>query len=507
MHPVPGGGNEQTFKMENIENKFGFDGCVDSRIGGRSENQDTYGFTDTPLGLLVVVCDGMGGGPAGKTASELAVNTILNVVRTCKPQEKPENVLRKAVEAANSALMGAVTANPSLQGMGTTCVVLLLNRKAAYIVHVGDSRCYQLREGKIAFRTADHSYVAEMVRKGELTEEQARQSSNSNVITRAVGIRPTVEADIDKVSVKPGDRFALMTDGIWGVLPEMHLVGSLCSDEELPLVVSELADRIDAMGHNNGGRHDNMTLAIVDCPSTKKHGSIQTPATLKETGSHDFTMAENTSDRRKASWTLLSVTALLALSLCANAYLALTSGGSDDVAPVMNSVEDSRQNLLDSLRNELDMLKEENQNLRQELSDDNSPGINGAVSEYINNEEHNSSGSASGGEVRREKQRKDHLDSACDLLHQLEMMGKKGGKEENTLDIRKRKRQQAASCIRQAASCCTREEDKKRLDKIAKDVGRNNEIVSVDGMNLPTKDAIDAIRKFVKRIDEIKKDN
>ena len=134
--------------MEDITNRFGFKGYVDSRIGGREENQDSYGYADTPLGLLVVVCDGMGGGPAGKTASELAVNTIVGIVKSCKPQNNPERTLLKAVEAANSALLGAISANPSLQGMGTTCVALLLNRKNAYIAHVGDSRCYVLRDGK-----------------------------------------------------------------------------------------------------------------------------------------------------------------------------------------------------------------------------------------------------------------------------------------------------------------------------------------------------------------------
>ena len=95
-------------------------GYCESRIGGRSENQDSYGYHDTPFGLLIVVCDGMGGGPAGKTASSLAVSEILAGVMECEPETAPKDVLEKAIQRANLGLLDAIAENPELSGMGTT---------------------------------------------------------------------------------------------------------------------------------------------------------------------------------------------------------------------------------------------------------------------------------------------------------------------------------------------------------------------------------------------------
>lgn len=253
--------------MESFTDASGISLSVESLIGGRSENQDDYGMASTPLGVLVVVCDGMGGGPAGKTASSMARETIMDVVGSADPGANPEHVLKQAVIAANDALMAAENANEALRGMGSTCVCLLVGGDKAYIVHVGDSRCYQLRSGQIAFRTADHSYVAEMVRRGTLSEEQARTSGYSNVITRAIGGAPEVDPETDVVAVRPGDRFALMSDGIWGTMPEPTLVGRLSQATDAATVTEDLTTQVDTLGHDNGGGHDNLTLAVVDIPA------------------------------------------------------------------------------------------------------------------------------------------------------------------------------------------------------------------------------------------------
>lgn len=254
--------------MERISNRIGIPGAVESLIGGRDENQDDFGFAETQLGLLVVVCDGMGGGPAGRTASSLARETIIRQLSGAKITDNPEAVLYNAVVAANNALLGAIAAKPDLQGMGTTCVCLLVNRKYAYIAHVGDSRCYQLRRGQTVFRTADHSYVGELVRRNTISEEEARQSKYSNVITRAIGVGQTIEPEIDKVTVRPGDRFALMSDGIWGSMPEHQLVEDLSHPGDLNTIVPALALKVDQIGIKEGGGHDNLTLAMVQLPDT-----------------------------------------------------------------------------------------------------------------------------------------------------------------------------------------------------------------------------------------------
>ncbi len=262
--------------MENISGHIGIIGSVESRIGDRQENQDDYGFSDTPLGLLIVVCDGMGGGPAGRTASSLARKTILSYVSSAPADAEPDWILKQAVVAANDALISAINDNPEYKGMGTTCVCLLINGENATIAHVGDSRCYQLRLGKMIFRTSDHSYVAELVKRGTLSEEEARNSKYSNIITRAIGVQPSIDPEVDTVVTKPGDRFALMSDGIWGTMPEEHLVKLLGVSETPNIVVAELADRVDAMGHNLGGGHDNLTLAVVDIPY-KPHKNVILP--------------------------------------------------------------------------------------------------------------------------------------------------------------------------------------------------------------------------------------
>lgn len=222
-------------------------GAVASKIGGRSENQDHFAFAATPVGYLIVVCDGMGGGPGGQTASTLATDTIVASVKAAAADASKPDTLIKAVTAANKELRDTIITHPHLKGMGTTCVCVLITGKDAFIAHVGDSRCYVLRKGKIAFRTADHSQVGNLVAEGKITEEQARISPYSNIITRAIGIADNVETEIDHVTLRDGDRIALMTDGIWGTMPQQTLVAEL-SISTADKIVATLPDRIDANG-------------------------------------------------------------------------------------------------------------------------------------------------------------------------------------------------------------------------------------------------------------------
>lgn len=256
--------------METITDSSGILGAVESLIGGREENQDSYGMAETRLGMLAVVCDGMGGGPAGKTASLIATQAIIDYVSGADVDKIPASVLEDAAVSANESILAAVAENPSLKGMGTTCVCVLIQKGKAFIMHVGDSRCYQIRGESVLFRTSDHSYVGEMVRRGSMTEEEARQSNFSNVITRALGASPEIDPEVDIVDVKPGDRFALMTDGIWGALPEPQLVGILAYGQSPEKLVPQIAAKVDGVGVQEGGGHDNLTLAIVQVPGRTK---------------------------------------------------------------------------------------------------------------------------------------------------------------------------------------------------------------------------------------------
>lgn len=246
-------------------------GFAESRIGGRSENQDSYGSDVTPYGFVVTVCDGMGGGPGGKTASSVAVNEIINGIQEGNPDDTASNIVIKAIRRANLAIIEAGQITPSLKGMGSTCTVLLINETSAVVAHVGDSRVYQLRGRTKIFRTFDHSMVFDLVKQKVITEEQARLSAQSNVITRALGIKPDIEVDVTELPYDCGDRFLLTTDGIHGAVAETELLEK-ASDKKhaLGTVTDEIATTIDGKGRNEGGGHDNLTLAIIETKTNSK---------------------------------------------------------------------------------------------------------------------------------------------------------------------------------------------------------------------------------------------
>lgn len=250
--------------MTTIATKYPFVGNVDTRQGGRDENQDNAGFVDTPLGLLLVVCDGMGGGPGGRTASHTAVDTILSILADVSPSTSRHQALQYAIEKANEAIYSQALETPELRGMGTTVAAVIVNEDSAVIAHVGDTRIYLLRKGTIAYRSNDHSFVANLVREKRITEEEARNHPRSNVITRALGIRPNVEAEIDEIPFLCGDRFILCTDGIWGAMPQKDLVQSLSRAMGLEEMTTQIVEEIDALGEAEGGGHDNMTIAVLD---------------------------------------------------------------------------------------------------------------------------------------------------------------------------------------------------------------------------------------------------
>lgn len=244
---------------------------AESRIGGRPENQDSYGWQETRFGYLVTVCDGMGGGPGGKTASTIAVKEIVEGISEANNDEDVSNIIIKAIRRANMAIIEAGNNNEALRGMGSTATVLLVSEKSAYIAHVGDSRVYQLRGSKKIFRTFDHSMVFEMVAQGVITEEQARLSAQSNVITRALGVKPDVEVEIHEVAYEKGDKFVLCSDGIHGAMPEKDLIKMIAkSDGKLGVITDDIATFVDNLGRTSGGGHDNLTIAIVETKNNSK---------------------------------------------------------------------------------------------------------------------------------------------------------------------------------------------------------------------------------------------
>lgn len=271
--------------MEEITTSYPAVGYAESRIGGRSENQDTCAFTDTPVGLLVLVCDGMGGGPGGKTASMIAAAVITERMKKVKRVEDAEVKLTAAIAAANAAIMEAtgqesplaakfpdkkflpegMKIRPELKGMGSTVAALLLTKDYALIAHVGDSRVYQLRGRKVVHRTTDHSRVMLRVLRGEIDEEKARTSSDSNIITQALGHSgANMHSDVTKVPYLKGDRFVLCSDGVWGAFPQPELIAMLTSNRNVGGTVDNTVISVDDAGRQAGGTHDNLTLALIE---------------------------------------------------------------------------------------------------------------------------------------------------------------------------------------------------------------------------------------------------
>lgn len=262
------------FELKQIQTSKPFLGFIESRQGGRPDNQDSCGFADTLLGLLVVVCDGMGGGPGGKTASSVAVETIIQTVRSATADSNRIKTIEAAIQNSNYKLQTLQKEKVSLDGMGTTVTILLINEFSALIAHVGDSRIYHLRRGNKIFRTEDHSLVGEMVRKKAMTEEEARISPHSNILQRALGISETVKVDISERAYEKGDRFVLCTDGIWASMNEKELIKIIACTKSLSGTIEKTMVKVDEIGGSNGGQHDNFTMALL----TTTHNSI-----LKET--------------------------------------------------------------------------------------------------------------------------------------------------------------------------------------------------------------------------------
>lgn len=328
---------------ENQELVIGF---AESRVGGRPENQDSYGAKETRLGFLVTVCDGMGGGPGGRTASTIAVREIIEGVEEASKEETIPNILIKAVRRANMAIIAAGNETPSLKGMGSTATVLLINEHAAYIAHVGDSRVYQFRGHKKIFRTFDHSMVFDLVKQGVITEEQARLSAQSNIITRALGIQPDVEVDVAEVSYEKGDRFMLCSDGIHGSMPEAELIKKATSRKQvLGALTDDIATAVDNNGRTAGGGHDNLTLALIE---TKKNSKLKKPMS------------------KTNKLTLLILALVCVISICFNVIQCNGKSASDSTAAELEALRsqlrnDSLTHVQDSLR--LDSLQKMNREL------------------------------------------------------------------------------------------------------------------------------------------------
>jgi PPM family protein phosphatase len=235
----------------------------------RTNNEDSFRIVEA-LNLFIL-SDGMGGEAHGEVASAMAVDVINKYCESDKEDsgatvldEAPSNIssrtrrLKSAVALANFQIFQAAQKNPEQRGMGATITALWLKDTLLSIAHVGDSRAYLLRNGNLQQLTNDHSLVAEQVRRGLITPQQAEESEMQSVLLRALGAHPEVEIDTDEVEIIPRDVLLLCSDGLTRMVTEPEIAGALQAE----MVPSAAAERLIALANENGGI-DNVTVIVV----------------------------------------------------------------------------------------------------------------------------------------------------------------------------------------------------------------------------------------------------
>lgn len=234
---------------------------------------DAFGHDDGTR--LLVVADGMGGHRGGATASRLAVETIGETFERASSRPAGE-MLEQAISAANARVFALAQDDEELAGMGTTVVALHVDaRGRGTVAHVGDSRAYRYRQGRLEPLTIDHSVVAEMQRRGLLSAEEAAVHPRRNEILRSVGVLPEVEVEVADVEIAPGDRFVLCSDGLSGVVEDDEIAAAVQSESPAGAV-----DALIRLANERGGP-DNITVQVLSFPADAAAGDPEATAPVE----------------------------------------------------------------------------------------------------------------------------------------------------------------------------------------------------------------------------------
>jgi serine/threonine protein phosphatase PrpC len=200
----------------------------------------------------------MGGHQAGEVASSMALGVVGQYIEDNLGLISGEKLVEKAMAAANAAVHSKASSSAKFRQMGTTLTLIYREGDTAYIGHVGDSRAYLHRKGALRHLTRDHSLVATLVEEGEITEEQARQHPQRNIILKALGLEPQVEVDISAVKIEPGDIFLIASDGLTGMVEDDRIGGVFASGGE----PSDWARSLVDLALEAGGA-DNVSVVVV----------------------------------------------------------------------------------------------------------------------------------------------------------------------------------------------------------------------------------------------------
>lgn len=230
-------------------------------IGKRRKlNQDYVYTSEQPVGPvpnLFIVADGMGGHNAGDFASKLAVNTIVEEIAASQ-EKKLERMFEAAIELANRKVFEFAGSRPELEGMGTTVVAATCSDGNLFVANVGDSRLYVVGRHGMKQITRDHSWVEEMVRRGGLGKEEARNHPDRNIITRAVGADEKIKPDFFRVELKEDDMVLMCTDGLTNMLEDEEIRMTLDGARD----IVEQAETLVSKANENGGK-DNISVILI----------------------------------------------------------------------------------------------------------------------------------------------------------------------------------------------------------------------------------------------------
>ena len=242
--------------------------CATDTGRARSNNEDSVALAKPSA--LAVLADGMGGYNAGEVASGMATGFITTELGRWLVEagaSATDSEVRRAmdicVDNANRAIFNAANANPQYAGMGTTLVVALFRGTRVLVGHVGDSRAYRLRGGRLIQLTRDHSLLQEQIDAGLITPEQASFSANKNLVTRAVGVEDTVLLEIHQHEVHPGDLYLMCSDGLSDMLDDESLSQLLQGYDSL-----EQTGRALIAAANDAGGKDNIAVVLVRAPGS-----------------------------------------------------------------------------------------------------------------------------------------------------------------------------------------------------------------------------------------------
>ena len=300
----------------------------------RKENQDSFGKfpsesddRNQPKGILFIVADGMGGHVGGKDASQSAVEIISREYYSFS-SELITNCLKYAFKTANFRIHQSSRDEIQAHRKGTTCSALVIEKQLAYIGHVGDSRIYRINNDKIEQLTNDHTQVEEMLKKGILSEDEAKNHPAKSILVRALGIESEVEVDtIENIEIKAGDNFVLCSDGLAKVTPE-ELKGIVLSNSP-----EDACKELIKLANERGG-HDNVTVLIIRVSNKGENTFYQEPEKIHESS---------------GSWTKFIIFAAILFALILLAFIFqkklvdLFNGGNDGV-----SINSGKANILTS---------------------------------------------------------------------------------------------------------------------------------------------------------------